>query len=316
MKLRNPFLEAYDLEEYQHPYRHALRDFPFIIDVEPTNFCNLDCLMCAKQVMKRKKGKMPFNTFKKVADEAAEEGCKGLRFIRFGEPLLNEKIFEMVSYAKGKGLLTHLTTNGLLLGNSKIEKVFDSGLDSIIFSFQGTTKEEYALMRNNNQYETLKANINKLVDKRKELGAIKPFIQITTTVLDETEEQIKAFYKTWQGLVDRVDHWYTSLERLEGIKRAKPFFEMQKAKEMQMKREKNTARNMKCNEVMTKLSVNWDGTVTACCGDYDNFMKVGNIEENTLKEIWHNKKINSYRKILGKGKRNKIPFCSKCTSKF
>ena len=85
---------------------------------------------------------------------------------------------------------------------------------------------------------------------------------------------------------------------------------------MLAKREKNTGRNWRCNEVMIKLSVNWDGTVTACCGDFDNCMKVGDLEESSLKEIWTCKKMNSFREILEKGERDKIPFCSKCTSKF
>ena len=30
-----------------------------------------------------------------------------------------------------------------------------------------------------------------------------------------------------------------------------------------------------CNEAFDKLSINWNGDVTLCCEDYDNFMIVG-----------------------------------------
>ncbi len=171
-------------------------------------------------------------------------------------------------------------------------------------------------MRNNKQYDLLESNIKKVVEERKKRNSSKPFIQVTTTVLDETPEQIKTFYEKWLPVVDKVDHWYTSLERLQGIKRAKPLFKKQKVNEMLKKREKNIDRNWRCNEVMTKLSVDWDGIVTACCEDFDRNLETGNLKDSSLKEIWNGKKMNSLRKILEKGERNKIPFCSKCTSKF
>ncbi len=316
MNSKNPFSDVYGSEYYRHPHGHNLAKFPLILDLEPTNLCNLDCLMCSRQLMKRPVGKMEFGLFKKIADEAAKEGCKGIRLIRFGEPLLHEGIFDIVGYASGKGLLTHITTNGLLLDEEKIGRIFESGLDSIIFSFQGVDRKGYALMRNNQQYEMLEESIKALAGERKKRGLEKPFIQVTTTVLDETEEEIKGFYGKWRGVADKVDHWFTSLERLEDVERAKPLFERQKVKEMLAERENETGRMGRCNEVLTKLSVSWDGIVTACCGDYDNFLEVGNFKESSLKEIWNCKKLNYLREVLGRGEREKIPFCAKCTSKF
>ncbi len=316
MNFTNPFSEVYSSGQYRQPYEHKLADFPIIIDAEATNCCNLDCVMCARQIMKRKTGKMSMELFKKIADEAAAEGCKGLRFIRYGEPLLNEKIFEMIAYTKKKGLLAHMTTNGLLLNDEKIKAIFDTGLDSIIFSLQGTTRQEYELMRNNKQYDLLESNIKKVTEERKKRNSNKPFIQVTTTILDETDKQLRIFYEKWEKIVDKVDNWHTTLERLKGIERAEKLFARQKINETIPKWEKNTGRNWRCNEVMTKLSVDWDGVVTACCGDFDRNLEVGNLENNSLKEIWNGKKMNSLRETLGKGQRDKIPFCSKCSSKF
>ena len=152
-----------------------------------------------------------------------------------------------------------------------------------------------------------------LAEKRK---GKRPFLQVTTTVLDETPAEIKKFCRYWKKIVDRADYWYTSLERIEGIERARPLLERQTVKQKLARHEKNTGREWRCNEVMNKMSINWDGTVTACCGDYDNFMKIGDLKENSMKEIWNSGKMNLFREILGKGERNKICFCAKCTSKF
>jgi hypothetical protein len=50
-----------------------------------------------------------------------------------GEPLLHKDLPWMIGYAKGKGMFTHVATNGILLGRQK-EKIVDSGLDLLTVS--------------------------------------------------------------------------------------------------------------------------------------------------------------------------------------
>lgn len=70
-----------------------------------------------------------------------------------------------------------------------------------------------------------------------------------------------------------------------------------------------------CTEVLTKLSVNWNGDITACCADYDNFMILGNINFGTLKEAWESRKLNMFRDMLGdKLKHAQLPLCRDCYS--
>lgn len=150
-KVKSPFFErVYNLYEYNHPHEFDLPKKPYVIDVELTNNCNLSCIFCDRQIMKRGKGYMDMEIFKKTADEAAEMGVIGLRFIRWGEHYLHPGIFDAIKYAKEKELLTHVTTNGLLLNEEKAEKTIKSGLDAIIFSMQGTGKEGYEEQRGNN----------------------------------------------------------------------------------------------------------------------------------------------------------------------
>jgi len=67
-----------------------------------------------------------------------------------------------------------------------------------------------------------------------------------------------------------------------------------------------------CPEVFSKLSVDWDGKVTACCGDYNRKMVVGDIHENTLAEIWNCDKLNRYRKMLSEMRHAELPLCRNC----
>jgi radical SAM protein with 4Fe4S-binding SPASM domain len=299
----NPFIDIYENDRYRNPYNYALVEFPYILDIELTNNCNIDCIMCPRSIMTRKLGMMSFKLFKKIINEAA--GYKtGIRFIRAGEPFLNKDILKMIDYTKKKNLFCHVTTNGLVLTNELIIKVVTSGLDSIIFSFQGTNRKEYELMRNNNQYDKLKEHIVFLKKVRDEQGSDTPFIQVSTSILDETEEEIKQFSEQWNMVADRVDKWFTSLDRISHLPRVKKLLKRQSTLKY--------LSNAPCNEVATKLSINWNGDVTACCSDFDGKLLLGNITDKSLKEIWKSKKINALRKILSRGERHKIPFCSLC----
>ena len=67
-----------------------------------------------------------------------------------------------------------------------------------------------------------------------------------------------------------------------------------------------------CNEAFDKLSVNWNGDVTLCSADYDNFMIVGNILDMDLKQLFNSSAADIYREAIVKKQYNKIKCCSTC----
>lgn len=316
-KVKGPFFEkVYSLDEMKNPYKYALAEKPFIVDVELTNSCNFLCAFCDRQIMKRSLGFMDLAVFKKVADDAAKIGVLGLRFIRWGEPYLHPQIFEMIKYAKSRGLLVHVTTNGMLMNEERARLTIESGLDNIIFSMQGLDEQGYLDMRQveaygKEQYKMLVKNIETLLSVREELKAENPFVQVTTTTIDEALEQIEQWKKYWNDKVDLATHTgLTSFHRVKEQARVKSF----------LPRAKDWKRENPCNEVLTKLAVNWNGDITACANDYDNFMILGNISDLALAEAWRSDKLNKYRAILKKNDHGevceKIPYCGYCRNRF
>lgn len=303
----NPFSLIYRSKAYSKPYAYPLAEFPLIVDIEVTNDCNLDCLMCSRQIMTREVGYMNYALFSQLINEVYRVGS-AIRLIRWGEPFLHPEIYSMIAYTRYLGIPVHVTTNGLAPNFSPSE-ILDSKLSSITFSFQGTNKEEYQHIRNNKGYDLLVSRIRELVSLRETSGLDYPYVQVTTTILDESEEQVKGFSEYWKGIVDGVDFWYTSLDRIKGKERVSRLIHRQIKKVVA----KNHA--LRCKEVLTKLSVNWNGDVTACCGDYDGELVVGSvkgaIKGNSLREVWTGDKLNKIRTSL-----SEIPFCSLCAGKF
>ena len=306
----NPFHGFYNSDAFRNGLanKDRLPLFPFLVDVELTNECNMRCLFCVQQTMERPRGYMQWPVFKKIVDECAEYHSP-IRLIRIGEPFLHKDIIEYAKYVKSKGLPLHITCNGLAISEDDMKAIISLELDSLIFSFQGATKEQYAIMRNTNQYEKLKNNVIKLVELRG--NKAKPFIHISSTMTDESSEQIKEFTAYWGSIVDSVGVGQTNLSilSLEQINSLKVAGQLKEAKKHETIRKEYRP----CTEVYQKLSIDWDGKVSCCCSDYENFLTVGDINETSLQEIWnHSPELKIFRELLDKKKHKALTLCSKC----
>lgn len=309
-KRENPFRKIYDSEKFKTILQHKdnLPKFPFLVDVELTNRCNLNCIFCGQQAMTRPKGFISEEIIKKVADECSQHQTP-IRFIRWGEPFLHPKIIDFSRYIKSKGLLLHITNNGLAIKESDMKALIEIGVDSLIFSFQGATKEEYEKMRNNQRYDELKANVLKIVELREDRE--KPFIHISSTMTNETEKEINNFFNYWGNIVDSVGVGKTNLSRISTHQIKS--FEILGKHETLRKQETIKKIYRPCTEVYQKLSVDWDGKVSCCCGDYDNFMTIGDINDSTLYELWHNSpKLKMFREMLDNNMHKSLTLCSTC----
>ena len=73
-------------------------DFPPRVQIEVTNRCNLRCIMCTRNQMRRPEGDLPFELFCKIADECSVNPGSVLLLFLLGEPLLHPRLAEMVAY--------------------------------------------------------------------------------------------------------------------------------------------------------------------------------------------------------------------------
>lgn len=312
-KVEDPFLRIYGSDKYKNIHSYGLVDFPFIIDVETTNYCFLNCIMCNRQLMKRPIGYMTFEAFRKIADEVAKHKDSSIRFSGWGEPTMNKDIVKFIEYAHKKGILTHLTTNGFNLEEDFIRSLLKAGVNKIKISMQGATKEEYEKMRDNQRYNELVRKIKRIVDIRNEMSP-KTFIQASTSVTDETPEQIKEFLDKWTKIVDGVfgvgkeSNYLTSFARIRHL---------DKIKNLNVKASRVRKPGTKCMEIRTKLSVAWNGNIKACCSDYDDFLLLGNIHDMTLEEAWKGEKMNDLRRGIESRDPRQLPdFCNGCDTLF
>ena len=72
----------------------------------------------------------------------------------------------------------------------------------------------------------------------------------------------------------------------------------------------NDAKNSFCNYPFRKISISPSGEVVLCCMDYRYETRLGNVNEQHLRDIWQSDQLNRYR--LSLLKRDRQGFCAEC----
>src|SRR4030042_5306919 len=127
------------------PYVFGL---PESIFIEPTNTCNLKCPLwpTGSGKMKRKKGFLSYENFKKIIDEIGDY-IYYLTLTNYGEPFLNKNILKIISYAKNKKIVISALTNAQLIDKFYAAGIVDERLDNIIISMDGSCQTSYEKYR-------------------------------------------------------------------------------------------------------------------------------------------------------------------------
>jgi len=115
-----------------------------VAHVATINYCNAKCNFCGQHKFKRPSALMSQETFEHIVDECLKIGIKELDFTPpLGDPLLDDKIFDKVGYARKMGIETlSITTNGIKLSGQNYRAMVNA-FDNIRISLGGCSRSEY-----------------------------------------------------------------------------------------------------------------------------------------------------------------------------
>lgn len=169
--------------EKQQPKPPPLPSGPIRLFIEPTIHCNISCYNshCNREsgiIRTREQGVMTLELFTRIVDQASDT-LQRLELFNYGEPFLNKKLPEMITYVRDKypSVFTFTSTNGLVWNNDKqIEEVIKSGLHELVFSVDGPTSEIYQQYRIGGNFEKAITNMKRMVDRREHLQSRYPIV--------------------------------------------------------------------------------------------------------------------------------------------
>jgi len=283
---------AFDLGEKNINYQ-KIQPFPLCVDIEIAAVCDLACPFCFRQSIVTADKIMRFEDFEHIINQVAEMKVPSIKLNWRGEPLLHPQIFEMIKLAKKLGILEIIiNTNATKLDDETSRRLIESGLDRMIFSFDGGSKETYEKMRpgrfSENNFESVYSNIVNFRIIRDSLGAFWPRTQIQMIVTEETKNEQKKFISLFREHVDFVSvKPYTerggALTEVPEITRRRideirADLELEDEVEFRWDIEENlyiSTGRLPCEQPFQRLMITYDGVVSMCCYDWGSSYPVG-----------------------------------------
>jgi len=292
-----------------------LESYPYNLVSDPSNICYLKCPLCPtwKDREGRPKGKMSKELFQRLLDEMGPY-LFTLNLCNWGEPLLNPELPEMIAYAKNYNIVVGLSTNLNILSDAMAETIAHSGLDVMIISLDGASAETYSKYRRGGSFETVIKNIGRLLAFKEE-GRKFPLLiwQFLVNKYNEGEieaarvmaEKVGAYFlpspmRTAMG----SELLFPLYKRVEGMKGWLPENARFNRYAYEITPETRT-RQKTCKWLWTTAVVNWDGSVSPCCGVFEKAWDFGTVSEGcAFHAVWNGERFVAARKMVGDFLRN------------
>lgn len=260
----------YQFEVY--PRLKKLTVIPSHVILEPVSYCNLRCTMCFQidETFTRDKalmGAMEIDLYKRIIDQMVEKGSRSLTLAARGEPTLHPKFGELLAYAKGKFFDFKMNTNATRLTEEKCHQILQSEVTELVFSVDSYFKDEYESIRKGGKFEKVLENIimfKKIREEQYPKSKCRTRISGVKVNPDMDTEKFVAFwsqYVDYVVCVPNVDRWDTYNNPPSG-------------------------RNNPCHILWQRMYIWYDGGSNPCDYDYKGLLKVGNLKEENIADIW------------------------------
>ncbi len=181
-----------------HFYRKLIdkkEHFPWHGQIELTYRCGLDCVHCYCKGSEDKGKELTLNEWKNILDLIQKEGCVWLT-LTGGDPLIREDFLEIYAYAKEKGFMITLFTNGYNFSEEVVKHLVKSPPFSVEITLNGITEQTYEAITG------IKGSFSKVMQAIKILAKEKIPLTLKSNCLKQNKHEIakvKAFTEELLG---------------------------------------------------------------------------------------------------------------------
>lgn len=293
--------------------------FPYMLQIEPTNVCNLSCPLCpvGRGELGREPRHLSFAEFKSIIDDM-EPYLLFVILWDWGEPFLNPELPAMIRYAADRDIRVVTSTNAHFLHNQAyVEEVLKSGLSTLIVAIDSCDAESYRIYRKRGDLDRAFSGLSRLLELKKQVQS-KTLINLRMMIMKSNERELPKMRQLAGEL--GVD-WFsvktvkpscgsTSLDE-ETIPDNPKYrrYEYKKGTYERIRIEASCERIWQWGDIFS------NGDVVRCCYDYKSEFKLGNVREEPFSRIWNSPAYREMRKKICSNK-DAIPDCWECTINF
>jgi radical SAM protein with 4Fe4S-binding SPASM domain len=285
--------------------KRTCSDRPFVDFVEVTNLCNAQCIMCgvAKGMMRRPRGCMSLQLFDIILKNIGpRQNSRPLVLHNSGEPLLHPDIVTIVHMASKASVPVEISTNPGLLTIELYKRLVDAGIARIVISVDGM--DECTLLKIRGEgvkpYDAFR-NIENILNERAAAKTPGPALIMQMIKMKINEHQHREFIERFGSMRD--NGVYAFLKELDAPLDSDLFASGGKKQQFF------------CASPWQSIGIFWDGSVVPCCFDSNASLKIGEIGNNTIDEIWNGDRIRELRMRLSENRCRNDELCSICQNR-
>lgn len=290
---------------YNPIYRLRLKepDFPPEVWIENTNRCNARCVMCPRDKHTRAQGIMTMDLYRKLIDEISvhRSAVRRVHLHNYGEPLLDDKLAERVRIAKAAGIAhVYFVTNASLLTAQRADELIASGLDEFKISFYGTDRLRYNQTMAGLDFDVTIAQVKEFFRLRKMTRSPTPRVVIQYLPQEANEARSEEFVALFSGMIDRELGDRINIFSLHNFGAGRQYH-----------RPGSQVCTI-CDYPWRTTVILWDGRVVPCCLDFNGELALGDVNRNTIAEVWNAKAYRGLRRDFKRLSYRGYPLCAAC----
>jgi len=290
--------------------------FPLFVCLDLTYRCNLGCSHCffIDDFNETDYKELSTDEVKKLLDQLDKENVFYFQFSG-GEPFCRDDIIELIRYTKNKKFLTSITTNGLFIDKSIAKEIKDSNIRTVQISLDGSTRELHEkirgtatfdktidaikLLQNEGVNVTLAYTLNRYnfndiensISLNVNLGIKSLRFQILVRfgnanknfdILSLTKDEVRQCFENISN------NCYVKNKKINTVLPCTMQF-------LNDNKIENLLSSAGCGAGTTSVNINPYGVVTACAVLTDDYWSVGNIRDQSLKDIWMSDLLDKWR---------------------
>lgn len=297
-------------------------EMPHYLEVETSSKCNMGCLICENTHWQEPPRVMSFDEYKHILDELPDLKWIGLSGI--GEHWLAPDFLKMIELTKSRGIYIEQFDNLLHLNKERATAYVDLQFERFIASIDAATPETYEKLRPGSSWTKVISNLSQLMEIKQEKNSYWPEIAFHYIINKYNLHEAPLFLDTvFQLGVKPLFVQYTRL--LHSFSAVADSYteippDLKKAIEQRSQTygipiqwNADIATIKPSSQTCTAWSMPFvfaTGHVIPCCAqneannrEYQKDTAMGNIFEQSFKDIWYGDKFTQFRKLLHEGGR-------------
>lgn len=270
------------------------------IQIETVNICDAACVFCPYKSMTRPKAVMPMQLFKKIIDDAATiPPIDKVTLNGLGEPLLDKHLMERLAYVRKRMNIKclDLYTNGNRLTLDIVRDMMKMPVDMLYVSLNAVDDKARKQVMGVDGFERLAETLDKAIaitKKSKMMIVVKGVVGTDLMEFGDAD----AFVKRWGGNTSDGGNAFLHLEGNWAGTMYKSRFKHRNC----------------CHRIIDQIMVLADGRVSLCCFDGDGEVIFGDLNAQSIRDIYNNGLALEYREAHMQGRRSEMTLCADCTS--